>query len=624
MKYICNLIFILSLFFPSLLYAQADSIKQPVDSLVMQQENAGVNKLKELNAERISDSLKRMDLQRQLDGLKSGDQRQRNSLQSEIEILNKNDSLRLLRQKKQVDSLRKFIKGETVVFYHHNLFNIYARQGSFTAKERAIAIMERLEKIVDEPDFSSDSLQLSNSEQSVDLTYGNLLICSISDLDAIWANTDRTTLSARILKNLKIATIEYRRDNSWQVILKEILLTLLVISVVIFIIYMINKLFHYLLSKIVFEKGKFNEGIRIKNYELMNAERQLDVLKFIASVLRYAIIILVIYLALPVLFGIFPFTRDLSVNLLNYITSPLKKIGLAIWQYVPNLMTILVLAVVFRYVLRFVRYIKTEVERGKLMISGFYKDWANPTYQIIRVLILAFALIVIFPYLPGSDSGVFKGVSVFMGVLFTFGSAGALGNVVAGLVLTYMRAFKIGDRVKIGEVTGDIIEKTLLVTRIRTIKNEVVSIPNSTVMGNHTINFSEEAHTKGLIVNTVITMGYDVPWRQVHEILIKAALNTEYIDQDPEPFVLQTSLDDYYVSYSLNGYTKYPNKQAKIYSDLHANVQDLFNEAGLEIMSPTYNAIRDGNLTTTPREYLPKDYTIPGFRTQTQNTSPSK
>jgi len=214
---------------------------------------------------------------------------------------------------------------------------------------------------------------------------------------------------------------------------------------------------------------------------------------------------------------------------------------------------------------------------------------------------MAFMLIVIFPYMPGSDSPVFKGVSVFLGVLFTFGSAGALGNIVAGLVLTYMRAFKMGDRVKIGEVTGDVIGKSLLVTRIRTIQNEIISIPNSTVMGTHTINYSSDAPVNGLIVHTTVTIGYDVPWRQVHDLLINAALATPMIEKEPAPYVLQTSLDDNYVSYRLNAFTKEPNRQAVIYSHLHANIQDIFNEAGVEIMSPHYSSLRDGNATTIPK-----------------------
>lgn len=268
---------------------------------------------------------------------------------------------------------------------------------------------------------------------------------------------------------------------------------------------------------------------------------------------------------------------------------------------------------VFRYVFRALNFLKTEVEKGNLEINGFYKDWANPTYQIIKVIVFAFMVIVIFPYLPGSDSPIFQGVSVFLGFLFTFGSAGSLSNVMAGLVLTYMRLFKIGDRVKIGDVTGDVIEKSLLVTRVRTIKNEIISIPNSTVMSSHTINYSSDAPDKGLIIHTTVTLGYDVPWRDVQTTLIDAALKTDLILKEPSPFVLQTSLDDFYVSYQINAYVREANKQATIYSNLHQNIQDLCNERGIEILSPHYRAARDGNMTTIPANYLDKDYKAPSF-----------
>lgn len=222
-------------------------------------------------------------------------------------------------------------------------------------------------------------------------------------------------------------------------------------------------------------------------------------------------------------------------------------------------------------------------------------------------------VVVIFPYLPGSDSPIFQGVSVFLGVLFTFGSSGSLSNVVAGLVLTYMRLFKIGDRVKIGDVIGDVIEKSLLVTRIRTIKNEIISIPNSTVMSSHTINYSSDTVDKGLIMHTTVTIGYDVPWKEIHQALLNAADRTDLLLKEPKPFVLQTSLDDFYVSYQINAYTKEANKQTNIYSQLHCNIQDCCNEMGIEILSPHYRAARDGNHTTIPANYLNKEYQAPEF-----------
>jgi small-conductance mechanosensitive channel len=496
------------------------------------------------------------------------------------------------------------------------LFYIYTRQGSFSAKERAEAVSGRISKLSDDYLFKPDSLKLSPSEQTVDIVYKDNLLISFSERDALWENTTQRLLAEKIRAIINNAVTKRRQETSWLTLVKESALALLVVGMLIAIIYGTNKLFKLIINKTKSEASWFNKGIRINNYQLLHPEMQLKAVNFVAGIVRWLVILIFIYLALLLLFGIFPFTKDISAILLAYITTPLKSMGLSVWNYIPNLITIVVMMIVFRYVLRFFNYFKDEIQAGNLTIPGFYADWANPTYQIVRVLILAFMLIVIFPYLPGSDSPVFKGVSVFVGVLFTFGSAGALGNIVSGLVLTYMRAFKLGDRVKIGEVTGDIIGKTLLVTRIRTIQNEIVSIPNSTVMSTHTMNYSSDAPVNGLIVHTSVTIGYDSPWRQVHELLIAAALQTPMIEADPKPYVYQTSLDDYYVSYRINAFTKEPNKQAAIYSHLHENIQDQFNKAGVEIMSPHYKSLRDGNATTIPTEYLPEDYVAPSFITR--------
>ncbi|MGV8879741.1 MAG: mechanosensitive ion channel family protein [Sphingobacteriaceae bacterium] len=609
-------LFCLTLFcFASSSSAIQDSTNIQKDTLSKRQLDNGLNKVSQLSAERFSDSLKRSALQREVRDLGKDDDTKRGELLNELNSLKKRDSLHKVRQRMQVDSLRKFVNGVPVVYREDTLFNIYGRQGSFSAGDRAEAVSKRMSVLEDDPLFQIDSIKIITSEQTTDLVFKRALLISVSQEDALWKETTREKLAAEMREQIGKAVTDYQRETSWQVLIKEVLLSLLVILVVVLLIKGINRLFGWFGLRVQQHQGRFKDGIRIRDYELLNAERQLYFISTAITFLKWAVIILVVYLALPVLFGIFPFTRDISVNLLGYIITPLKKISLSVWNYIPNMITILVLIIVFRYVLRFMHFIKTEVERGKLHIPGFYADWANPTFQISRALLLAFMLVVIFPYLPGHDSDIFKGVSVFMGVLFTFGSAGALSNVVAGLVLTYMRAFKIGDRVKIGEVTGDVMEKTLLVTRVRTIQNEIISIPNSTVMGNHTTNYSEEAVGNGLIIHTTVTIGYDVPWRQVHQLLIDAALESQMVEQEPKPYVYQTSLDDYYVSYRINAHTKQPNRQAAIYSSLHSNIQDHFNNAGVEIMSPHYKALRDGNATTVPLDYLPGEYKAPAFRT---------
>jgi small-conductance mechanosensitive channel len=232
---------------------------------------------------------------------------------------------------------------------------------------------------------------------------------------------------------------------------------------------------------------------------------------------------------------------------------------------------------------------------------------------------VVFAMVVVFPYLPGGQSEAFKGVSIFLGVLLSLGSSSAVSNVLAGLVLTYMRPFHTGDRVKIADCAGDVLEKTLLVTRIRTIKNVEVVIPNAAILGTQILNYSALARSRGLILNTTVTIGYDAPWRTVHNLLIRAALRTEGVLTDPMPFVLETSLNDFHISYELNSYTDRANEMQDIYSRLHAAIQDSFNEAGVEIMSPTFYALRDGNSVTIPADHRPVDYETPAFRIKTVN-----
>ena len=335
----------------------------------------------------------------------------------------------------------------------------------------------------------------------------------------------------------------------------------------------------------------------------------------------------------PLVFSFFPWTKQLGENLFNYLFAAFDNVLTEFFNYLPNLFVISVIIIITYYIIRFAKLIFMEIERGDISFPGFYREWAQPSYKLCLFLILALAVVVAFPYLPGSGSPAFRGVSIFLGLLLSLGSTAAVANIVGGVILIYTRAFEVGDRVQIGDAVGNIVERTLLVTRIRTPKNVVVTMPNSAVLSSNVVNFSaalRDPETPPLILHTTITLGYDVPWRKVHQVLIEGALATEYILKEPAPFILQTSLDDFYVSYELNAYTDHPLMMPKIYSQLHQNLQDKCNEADIEILSPHYSAIRDGNLITIPANYLPKDYTAPSFRIHplnqifNQNPNPSK
>jgi small-conductance mechanosensitive channel len=576
------------------------------------------NQLRLLEAQRVSDSIKKVELQVQIDALKSSDGTKRIALQEEIDKLNLQEARLLVERKLQIETLKKNTKGHAVKgFFGDTLFLIHNKLGSFSPKERSEAISRRLKSLPQNPGFEKDSLKVMEAETTFDIVYGEQIILSVSTIDGLWNDKTAFELAKDYKHKIGEAVERYRAETNIFTIAKGIGLAVLVIVIIGFLIKYIIRLFRWTALRIHQQENNRIKGIKFKNYTLFDAKSQVRALLLLNKILKWFTILLAIYIALPVLFGLFPWTENFADTLFGYILNPVKKILLGLWNYLPNLFTILVIVLVFRYVLKGIRFLKEEIANGKLEINGFYPDWANPTYQIVRVLIIAFMIVVIFPYLPGSDSPVFQGISVFLGFLFTFGSAGSLSNLIAGLVLTYMRLFRIGDRVKIGEVTGDVIEKSSLVTRVRTIKNEIISIPNSTVMNSHTINYSSDAPEKGLIIHTTVTIGYDVPWKDMYQALIDAALRTELVLKEPQPFVLQTSLEDFYVAYQVNAYIREANKQAVIYSNLHQNIQDVCNERGIEILSPHYRAARDGNTSTIPSDYLPEDYEAPGFNVHT-------
>ncbi|MCF8426534.1 MAG: mechanosensitive ion channel [Bacteroidia bacterium] len=623
MKKFIGLLYVSILFSSNLLLAQTDGKKDSNDA----HNKAILERLGEQNQEienqRLNDSLKKVELEEQIYLLKASNSLKKEELQKEIDALNYKETNRLTEKKARIDSLRASAKSYAVMgFFEDTLFKIYGNLGSFSAFDRAQAIQERIKKLKDDFSFDTSSIQVLENETTFDLYYKEIILLSISETDALWNNTSKLQLATNYKLLIEQAVLNYKKETSLLILAKEIGLALIVLLAMILIIAGLKWLSKWTDNKISINEGKIFKGIIIKNYTLFDSGRQVKVLLTLNKLVKWILILLTIYIALPIIFGIFPWTQHFTETLFGYILNPAKHIAKAIWHYLPNLFTIMVIVVFFRYAIKGIYFLKTEIENGKLRIKGFYPDWANPTYQIIIVVIYAFMAVVIFPYLPGSNSPIFKGVSVFLGVLFTFGSSGALSNVIAGLVLTYMRLFKIGDRVKIGEVVGDVIEKSLLVTRIRTIKNEIISIPNSSVMSSHTTNYSSDVKKRGLILNTTVTIGYDVPWKDIHQALLNAADKTEFILKDPKPFVLQTSLEDFYVAYQLNAYTKEPNLQAVIYSNLHSNIQDCCNEMGIEILSPHYRAARDGNKTTIPENYLDPNYKTPSFQVNLNSKDP--
>lgn len=551
-----------------------------------------------------SDSVRMADMKKELEEARLSEANMRMEMEQMRLKAFAADSVKLAQQRARIDSLRQFTPGVPVVVEGDTLFYLYTKRGGYTPLQRAEMIDAAIMQLGKRFTLHPDSVYIESSDIVTDLMYGNKVIASFTDQDGLWEGRSREQLATDKRKIVVQKLKELKEEHSLWQLGKRILYFVLVLAGQYLLFWLTGWLFRKLKVRIQKLKDTRLKPISIQNYELLDTQRQVNLLIFLSNLLRYVIMLLQLLITVPLLFAIFPQTKGLAYQIFSYIWNPIKNILVGIVDYIPNLFAILIICFAVKYLVRLVHYLSREVETGRLKFGGFYPDWAMPTYHIIRFLLYAFMIAMIYPYLPGAKNGVFQGISVFVGLIISLGSSTVIGNVIAGLVITYMRPFKLGDRIQLNDTTGNVIEKTPLVTRIKTPKNEVVTIPNSFIMSSHTVNYSASAREYGLIIHSEVTIGYDVPWRQVHQLLIEAALNTPGVIDDPRPFVLETSLSDWYPVYQINAYIREADKLAQIYSDLHQNIQDRFNEAGVEIMSPHYMAMRDGNESTIPKDDL--------------------
>lgn len=490
---------------------------------------------------------------------------------------------------------------------------VYASVGGFTPQERADAIQKRIVDISKNRSIPAEAIHSEDRGTWTEILAGQGRIMGITTADAIGAERGRTELAAEYTEIIRQVVTQYRNDHTLSRLLWAVLYAVLATAVCVVLIVLLFWVMKKLRRRLDATFVSRDQSVPIQHSKVWVKHYLKQPLLVITRVAFWVLVLAVLEVYGTLVLRFFPATKYTSYQVTNWLFSQLADLGNSIIAYTPNLILLGFICLIVSYLIKVNEFFFGEVRDEKIKIRGFYPDWADPTAKLARALILVAAAIVAFPYLPGSQSPAFKGISVFLGVLLSLGSTSAVAHAVAGTILTYMRAFQSGDFVHIGNDVGEVIEKTLLVTRIRTEKNEVITIPNGTILGGVVVNYSNEARRQGVIFHTVVTIGYCAPWRQVHELLLSAALATDGILHDPEPFVLQTALNDFYVSYELNAYTAKPREMQKIYSALHQNIQDKFNEGGVEINSPHYAALRDGNETTIPQRYVSKEHKHPVF-----------
>jgi small-conductance mechanosensitive channel len=504
-------------------------------------------------------------------------------------------------------------QGVPVVLDGDTLFFVTKGIGPFTAEDRAVAAERRLGLIASDPFYSSELFRIVAKPNQSEIYYRDHLVGIITAQDTAATGETSEEAAVALVRKVHDSVSRYRARRAplaWTragVIMgvASLLLALLATAL---------RRARRRLEAFIEARHRTAPSREMQRGLAAALGKTVPVQLKALRLLYLSALFAATALYLGVAFTVVPMTKGYALAAIDYVLEPVRTLWQGFLGSVGDVVFIAVVVVLARYLIKGLRWTLSEVATGSLVLPGVSADWAMLAFKVLRIGVVAITAVVVYPYIPGSDTEAFKGIGIFAGALFTIGASGMAGNIVGGLALTFAGTFHVGDRVKIGEVVGDVVETTLMLTRVRSIRNEIVTIPNATILGGHVVNYSTEARSRGLVLVTEVTIGYDAPWRKVHELLIQAARRTPDILATPAPYVLQHSLNDYHVSYEIWAYTANATDMFLTYGALHQNIQDCFNEGGVEILSPGYASLRDGNTTTIPASYRDERYTAPPFR----------
>lgn len=459
---------------------------------------------------------------------------------------------------------------------------------SFPAEKRAEAIRERIKSVAADGSFPSGDLRVEATENGAVIRAGESALMLVIDADAQLEQTTRDNLATLHLLRIQRAIDDFRQARKPDALLKAGLYSAgatVLLALGIAILLVLNRWLDKAVSKLLKSRVR---SVDIQSFEILRLDTIWKVMHGLVLAIGAVTIVVSVYAYLQYVLALFPWTRSISNDLFDLAAGAGERLGKSLASVIPDLVILVLIYYLARFILRRVKNFFEAVEQRRVAFTQFEPEWALPTYKLVRVLIVAFAFIVAYPYIPGSETPAFKGISIFIGLVVSLGSSTAISNFIAGYLMTYRRVFKVGDRVKVGEVIGEVVAVRLQVTHLRTNKNEEITIPNSQILNTDVTNYSSLASTQGLILHTTVGIGYETPWRQVEAMLCSAGQRTAGVLTEPGPFVLLPKLGDFAVTYELNVYIRDTRRIAKTYAELHRNILDVFNEYGVQIMTPAY------------------------------------
>jgi len=475
----------------------------------------------------------------------------------------------------------------TLTYFNRPLVLLKAEVLGRSPEERALATERALDDLVDRR--TTGPVEFKLFEGGSLITVGSRVVLALTDKDV--DNLSGETIegvSAQTVARLQIALGEAVEARRLRALLRSAGVALLGLLVGVMALWAIGRIHRAIAGKFVAVAEKTVSRSRIADVEVLRGLHIADLERRMVKTAMVVLDLVVIYATLTFVLRQFPYTRPWGESLRAYLIATIENLALGVLKAIPGLFTVALIFLLTRFVVRIFGLWFHAVESGRVKARWIYPETAQPTRRLVTTLLWVFGAVVAYPYLPGSQTEAFKGISVFLGLMVTLGSSGIVNQVMSGFTLTYSRALRVGDFVRIGDVEGTVVHLGVLSTKVRTLRNEDVTIPNAVVVSQTTVDYSRFGDTEGTFVPTSVTIGYDAPWRQVHALLLQAAGRTAGIRREPEPRVLQASLEDFYVRYTLFVCLERQQSRPFTLDALHQNIQDVFNEYGVQIMSPNY------------------------------------
>jgi small-conductance mechanosensitive channel len=469
----------------------------------------------------------------------------------------------------------------------HPVIEIHWGFKTLTAEDRARRISTLLVQIADAPPVPT-GFAATPSGPTVDITYGKQLVASVYAGDAEAEHETQEELGAQWASAFTSGVSQYRDDHSLSQRISRLALTLLTLAIVVLALVTFGRIQGSLSRRLRDAVQKRTEG-RSQLVAFLEEYHLVALMDALLGITRLVLSLAVLYAGLQIGLSLFPSTRPLADATSSALAAFLVNFGQSFLKQLPGLLFVAIVFVVAYYVVRILRFLSDRVAAGTITIAGFKPQWASTTQWLLAVAVVILALLIAFPYIPGSKSPAFQGISIFVGVLVSLGSSALVANALAGIMLTYIGAFEPGDRVKVGDVDGEVIKLGLLTTRFRTRLDQIITLANANVLGQQITNFDADP-PKGSVVTSRVGIGYDTPWRQVEAMMQLAATRTGGLAADPAPEVLTLSLNSFDVTYELVVHLAPGAVWFAVQSALNRNVLDAFNEFNVQIMTPAYVA----------------------------------